>query len=185
MNNSLWRMRAFCLFITIVLLILFATPRSMSAAQASVHSQTIPLYIDCSHIPNDPRSVAFLEQRGLCGYGSHSVVTPNTEWEGDCGLIRLESGNGIMQWKTEITSYVGPWIFINYSGSWSNWDTGRSGPVSRSYWTFRIDEIDTFPVSTGAGLVESAIPAGAAQATNFFGLICYSGGRVWDIQVIS
>ncbi len=114
-----------------------------------------------------------LRDNGLCGYSKGGGITPDTTVIGNCGSLSLNvfnSGGGWMQWKAEITSSLGPFVFASYGGSWDNWQ-GGFGPVGRSYGPgLTSDWLDIFGILTGPGHVVGQITW--AQDTLWWGGTC-------------
>jgi hypothetical protein len=151
------------------------------AAPALAESGTTPssatisvaLTLDCSSVPNTPEARKVLRDNGLCGFSKGGGITPYTTVIGNCGSLSLNvfnSGGGWMQWKAEITSSLGPFVFASYGGSWDNWQ-GGFGPVGRSYGPgLTSDWLDIFGILTGPGHVVGQI--NWAQDTLFWGGTC-------------
>lgn len=140
-------------------------------------NMTVPLYVDCSRVPNTKEAQKFLAEHNLCGYGRGEQtdgVTPQDTATGDCGSLSLNLFNdraaGVMLWKAEITSSIVPMVQAWYNGKWENQDNGRSGAVNRSSYPFWSSWVDPIPITTGAGWVWGTISV--AESTNWYGVIC-------------
>lgn len=159
-----YRIRLFVLVILAAfLLAAFPVNKAYAQPQSKGHwTITVPLYVDCTNVPDTEAAREQLARHRLCDYGvPANSVTPDSIVRGDCGSLSLDvfdSGGGILQWKAEITSTAGPFIYASYSGEWLNIDNGRSGGVARDTGlTFTSDWLDIIPISTGAGWVWAKI----------------------------
>ncbi|MBF6605703.1 MAG: hypothetical protein IVW53_09010 [Chloroflexi bacterium] len=135
---------------------------------------TVALELDCSSVPNTPDARKALKDNGLCGFSKKGGgITPYTTVSGTCGTLSLllfDAGGGWMQWKAEITSSLGPFVFASYGGSWNNW-WGGFGPVGRSYGPgLTSDWLDIFGILTAPGYVTGQI--NWAQDTLWWGGTC-------------
>ncbi|MCS6938831.1 MAG: hypothetical protein RMJ55_13405 [Roseiflexaceae bacterium] len=186
MCNYRYRIRLFVL-VVLVAFPLAAFPANAAYAQPQPEQRqliltvTVPLYVDCTNVPDTEAAREQLARHRLCNYGvPANSVTPDSIVRGDCGSLSLDvfnSGGGILQWKAEITSTAGPFIYASYSGDWLNIDNGRSGGVVRDTGlTFTSDWLDIIPISTGAGWVWAKITV--AQSTLWYGVICRNNGPV-------
>jgi hypothetical protein len=163
-----------CLVAAVIALSVVAVPALADTAPTptSVTVQ-VALELDCSSVPNTPEARKVLRENRLCSYSKGGGITPYTTVFGNCGSLSLNvfnSGGGWMQWKAEITSSLGPFVFASYGGSWDNWQ-GGFGPVGRSYGPgLTSDWLDIFGILTGRGHVVGQI--NWAQDTLWWGGTC-------------
>jgi hypothetical protein len=116
---------------------------------------SVSLSLDCSTVPDTSQARAALRRYHVCGKdgGGLSAMSSVTS---DCGTLSLFVSNdfgGALQWRGRITSRLGPFVFGQYAGTWSNLTNGRSGPVGRSYVGATSDWLDVIRIGTGTGSV--------------------------------
>lgn len=164
-----------------------AAPLSAKSVPAPIAKHTVGMNVDCLRVPNTAQAHAVLAAHDLCGYGkTRGSVSPDNSISGNCGTLSLyvfDSGNGVMQWKGEVTSSLGPMISISYSGSWANLDLQQSDTVNRGYSGFTSDWNDIFSITTGPGQVFGRIDG--ASDTLWFGGSCSGGGPVTDYTYVN
>lgn len=164
----------------IVALLLGASAATASAAEsgpsneAAVPAATISMQLDCSTIPDTRQAAAALKRYHLCGT-DRGDVTPMSSVNSDCGTLSLFVSNdfgGALQWRGRITSKLGPFVFGQYAGRWSNLTNGRNGSVDRSYTGFTSDWLDVIRIGTGAGNVFGTIQVALIRL--WWGAYCIS-----------
>lgn len=178
LTNSIRKFRFMaCLVAAVIALPIMAVPALADTAPTPTSATIqVALELDCSSVPNTPEARQVLRDNGLCGFSKKAGrITPYTTVNGNCGSISLNlfnSGGGWMQWKGEITSTLGPFIYAAYGGSWDNWE-GGFGPVGRFFGPgLTSDWLDIFGILTGQGHVVGQI--NWAQDTLLWGGICRS-----------
>ncbi len=144
----------------------------------------VPMTVDCTSVPDTKEARDLLRQHGLCGYGE-ATQGPRTESTtiGGCGSLTLTiwddpANSGYIHWQVLITSFIGPWIYVTYDGSWTNISTGASAPVTYGsvIWPTSYFQHD-LPILTGNGSVFGYVPFAMAQ-TAVGGVLCYNNGGV-------
>ncbi|HEX6140263.1 MAG TPA: hypothetical protein VF013_07375 [Candidatus Limnocylindria bacterium] len=160
----------------------------------------VPLSVDCSALPSGQLAVALLRRYAVCGIGqapsgsgtlrnnvsAQTSVSPQSSVSGNCGSVSLtlaNAGGGYLQWRAEITSTMGPFVFASYSGSWHNMSRRTTGTVNRNFLGFSSDWVDRFRPYTRSGWVYGRITN--AGLTTFWGLVCTSAFTVEDEAFVS
>lgn len=157
-------------------------------ATVPAYRVTIPLSVDCSVLPSGRLARELLRAHAVCGFGQAAAgaISAQSSATGNCGSVSLTVGNagaGYLQWRAEITSSMGPFVFASYSGAWRNLSRRTAGTLSRNFLGFTSDWVDSFRPYTRSGWISARM--WNVGLITFWGLTCTNAQTVEDEAYVS